>query len=149
MWCWFDCPQFRMSLYLVIFNSFLCVGIEYIPSKHIKRRLTRFDQKRAFRCFLCAACLPASLLMHVPISQLHAQWHFSTRLNSQRFLQFHPTVKMVACVNFCFIIIRQNFFPAFFFLAESAKIIVIPRRQTFFSPEQTSRMHSKRPPMVV
>ena len=49
-----------------------------------------------FRCFLCATCLPASLIIHVPISEPHAQWHwclhFSMSLNSQRFLQFHPTI---------------------------------------------------------
>ena len=42
----------------------------------IKRRLARFDQKRVFSLFLRAACLPASLAMHVPISQLHAQCYF-------------------------------------------------------------------------
>jgi hypothetical protein len=36
--------------------------------------LARFDQKRVFSLFLCAAGLPASLVMHVPISELHAQW---------------------------------------------------------------------------
>ena len=40
----------------------------------IKRCLVRFDQKTSiFVGFLCAACLPASLIMHVPISELHAQ----------------------------------------------------------------------------
>jgi len=29
-----------------------------------------------FRCFfVCAACLPASLIVHVQISELHAQRH--------------------------------------------------------------------------
>ena len=69
-----------------------------------------------FRCFLCVVCLPASLIMHVPVSELHAQCtaliiHFSMSLNSRCFLQFHPTVMLVAYVNSCFIIIRQNFFP--------------------------------------
>jgi hypothetical protein len=69
-----------------------------------------------FRCFLCAACPPASLIMHVPVSELHAQctaliMHVSMSLNSRCFLQFHPTVMLVAYVNSCFIIIRQNFFP--------------------------------------
>jgi hypothetical protein len=56
-----------------------------------------------------------ALIMHIPISQLHAQWprclHFNMSLNSQRFLQFHPTVILVAYVNSCFIIIRQSAFP--------------------------------------
>ena len=54
-------------------------------------------------------CLPASLIMHVSISELHAQWHWSLR-----FLQFHPTVLLVVFVNSCCIIIRQNFFPVSF-----------------------------------
>ena len=57
-------------------------------------------------------------IMHIPISQLHAQWHwclhFSMSLNSQCFPQFHPTVMLVAYVNFFLIIIRQNFFPVSF-----------------------------------
>ena len=61
--------------------------------------LARFDQIKVYLyCFLCAACLPTSLIMHVPISELHAQWHwclhFSMSLNSQCFLQFHPTVML-------------------------------------------------------
>jgi hypothetical protein len=55
--------------------------------------------------FVCAACLPASLIMHDPISELHAQWHwclhFSMSLNSQRFLQFHPTSWHVSCIYEC------------------------------------------------
>ena len=75
--------------------------------------------KRVFMFwYLCAACLPASLNMHVPISELHAQchWclHFSMSLNSKRFLQFHPPVMLVAYVNSCFIRIHQNFFPVSF-----------------------------------
>jgi hypothetical protein len=65
--------------------------------------------------FLCAACLPASFIKHVSISELLAQWHwcwhFSMSLNSQCFLQFHPMVMLVAYSNSCFIIIRKNFFP--------------------------------------
>jgi hypothetical protein len=40
---------------------------------------------RWFRCVcvcLCTACLPASLIMHVPISELHVQClHFSIGMN--------------------------------------------------------------------
>jgi len=28
--------------------------------------------KTYFRCYLCAVCLPASLIMHVSMSELHA-----------------------------------------------------------------------------
>jgi hypothetical protein len=79
----------------------------------IKRRLVRFDQKTCSFVvfFVCAAAL---LIMHVPISELHAQWHYSMSLHSQRFLQFHPTVMLVTYGNSCFIIIRQNFFPVSF-----------------------------------
>jgi hypothetical protein len=40
----------------------------------MKRRLARFDQKHVYSLFLCAACLQTSLILHVPISELHAQW---------------------------------------------------------------------------
>jgi hypothetical protein len=46
----------------------------YLENMSIKRRLTRFDQKRVFLLFLSAAGLPVSLVMHVPISELYAQW---------------------------------------------------------------------------
>ena len=36
-----------------------------LQNMRIKRNLVRFDQK----------LLPASLIMHVSISELHAQWH--------------------------------------------------------------------------
>jgi len=48
----------------------------YLQNMSINRRLARFDQENMYSlCFLCAACLPASLIMHVPISKLYAQWH--------------------------------------------------------------------------
>jgi hypothetical protein len=37
-----------------------------------------------------------------------------TTLNSQRFLQFHPTAMLVTYGSSCFIIIRQKFFPVSF-----------------------------------
>ena len=83
----------------------------YLQNMSMKGRLARFDQKTCvFVVFLCTACPPASLIMHVPISEVHARWHFSMCLNSQRFLQFHPTAMLVAYANSCYIIIRQNFF---------------------------------------
>jgi hypothetical protein len=68
--------------------------MELMEALKVKRRLGRFDQKTCSFVvfFLCAA---ASLIMHVPISDLHAQWHYSMRLNSQRFLQLHPTAMLV------------------------------------------------------
>jgi hypothetical protein len=99
------------------------VESKYLPS-------TREYKTCIFVVFLCAACLPASLIMHVPVSELNAQCHsclhFSIRLNSQRFIQFHPTVMLVAYVNSWFIILPQTSF-LFLFLAESAKILVRPR----------------------
>ena len=41
-------------------------------------------------------------------------------------LQFHPTIRLVAYVYSCFIIIRQNVFPVSF-STKSCKIIVRPR----------------------
>ena len=63
----------------------------YIPSKlRAKRRLSRFNQNTCmFRCFLCAAGLQTSLIVHVKISELHAQWHWCLHF-SLSFLQFHP-----------------------------------------------------------
>ena len=104
-----------------------------MPSNH--QYITSFGvirTKRIFSLFQCAACLPASLIIHVPISELHAQWHLSISLNSQRFLQFHPTVMLVAYINSCFILMRKTSF-LFIFLAESFKIIVRPRLQKLFS----------------
>jgi uncharacterized membrane protein YesL len=125
----------------------------------IKRRLMWFDQKQHvyFRCFfVCAACLPVSLIMHVLISEVHAQWHwclyFSMSLNFQRFLHFHPTVMSVAYFISCFITIRKNVFPVPF-LAESVQILVRPRVRfccgTYLLPkQQTASMRSTWSPMV-
>ena len=78
----------------------------------IQRRLVKFDQKT---CIFVCSLSPSIIIMHVPISELHAQCSDAytscgISLNSQRFLQFHPTVMLVVYVNSCFIIIRQNFF---------------------------------------
>ena len=74
----------------------------------IRQKKKKNKKKRV--ASLCAECLPVSLIMHFPISEPHSQWyrclHFSMILNSQRFLQFHPKVMLVAYVNPCFIIIR-------------------------------------------
>ena len=49
----------------------------------------------------------------LPVQQFFS--HFSTSLNSQRSLQFHPTVVLLAYVNSWFFFInRQNFFPVSF-----------------------------------
>ena len=49
----------------------------HILSKHENK--TSFGEirpkKRVFSLFLCAAGLPSSSIMHVPISELHAQWY--------------------------------------------------------------------------
>ena len=52
----------------------------------IKRCLARFDKKNVyFPCFMCAACLPASLIRHVPISELYAQWHLCLHFHHASF----------------------------------------------------------------
>ena len=59
----------------ILFKSFFALKVNiYLQNMSIKRRLARFDQKRVFSLFLCAACLPVSLVMHVPISELHVLW---------------------------------------------------------------------------
>jgi len=88
-----------VSLVIVLKVAFLALKVYIIPSKHSKElRLARFDKKTTciFVVFLCAACLPTSLIMLVPFSELCVQWNFSMSLKSQRFLQFHPTVMLVA-----------------------------------------------------
>jgi len=68
-------------------------------------------KKRVFSLFFVYILSPSIINYAYPNFQIHARWHFSMCLNSQqRFLQFHPTVMLVAYVNYCFIIIRQNFF---------------------------------------
>jgi len=44
---------------------------------NIKHRLAKFEKKRVLLLgfFLWADCLTASLIMHVPIFGLHAQWY--------------------------------------------------------------------------
>ena len=107
-----------MSLILVIFLSryFFFFKI-YRQNMSIKSRLRRFDKaKRVFSRFVLCVHLVSHIIInyacHNSISELHAQCRMS--LNSQRFLQFHPTVMLVVYVNSCFIIIRQNFFPVSF-----------------------------------
>ena len=136
---------------------FLSISLQTMS---IKRRLTWFDQKQHvyFRCFfVCVACLPVSLIMHVLISEVHAQWHwclhFSMSLNSQRFLQFHPTVMSVAYFISCFITIRKHVFPVPF-LAEWVQILVQPRARLSFGTyvlpkQQTASMRSTGSPMGI
>jgi len=81
-----------MSLSLVNF-------LKFIFALKVNIYLQNMSIKRVFCCFICMRSLsPASLIMHVPIPELHVQWcwclHFSMRLYSQRFIQFHPTVIM-------------------------------------------------------
>jgi hypothetical protein len=102
---------------------------------------TSFSEIRQKTCisvvFLCAACLPASLIIHIPISEINAQWHFSMSLNSQRFLQFHPTVILVAYVNSCFIIIRQSFL----FVSFSSYILTFNAKKKPFKNNHQNQRH--------
>ena len=89
-------------------------------------------------------CAAASLIMHVPISELHAQWHYSMSLSSQRFLL------LLTYGNSCFIIIRQNFFTVSF----SSRIMQLKLSydgvdRHFFQQQQALRMHSKMSPQGV
>ena len=66
-----------MSLILVIDLKVVFCALKvniYFQNMSIKRRLARFDKKDVYiPCVcVCAACLPASLIRHVPISELHA-----------------------------------------------------------------------------
>ena len=50
----------------------------YLQNMRIEHTFTRFDFILISLLFLCEACLhawPASLIMHVPISELHALWY--------------------------------------------------------------------------
>jgi hypothetical protein len=68
-----------MSLILIILLKVFCVESKYIPSKHeYKTLFVKIGLKKNvyFRCFLCAACLSASLIMHVSIFEQHASLMF-------------------------------------------------------------------------
>jgi hypothetical protein len=57
----------------ILFKRFFALKVNmYLQNMSKKRRLARFDQKRVFSLSLCAAGLPVSFVMHVPISELHA-----------------------------------------------------------------------------
>ena len=79
----------------------------------IKPRWARFDQYTcSFLVCVCAVCLPASLIMHVPFSELHVltlqhEFELST------FPSIRSNVMLVPYVDSCFIVIRQSFFPFF------------------------------------
>ena len=66
-------------------HKFHCI---YHQNMGIKRHLARFDQKSVLSLFFVYNFLPVSLIMHVPISELHAYWHFSMSLNSQHLFPF-------------------------------------------------------------
>ena len=77
----------------------------------IKRRLARFEQTKDvyYRWFVCAACLPVSLIMYVPISELNAQQHFSMNLNSPRFLDIKRALSYPSECT-CLISIDRSYF---------------------------------------
>ena len=98
---------------LVIFFA-LKVNI-YLQIMSIKH-LDRLDSTKNvyFHCILCAASLPASLIMHVPISQFPNNIHNGT-VYIYELLQFHPTFMLVAYANSCFIINSPKLLSCFFF----------------------------------
>jgi hypothetical protein len=108
----------------------------------------------------CCVQLVSNIINHASpnfqTTELHTQWHwclhFRMSLNSQRYLQFHPTVILMAYVNSCFIIICQNLFPVSFYSSGSIKLLVRPHAgivRLFPLKHQTSCMHSKRSPKVI
>ena len=114
---------------VIFFKVFFVLKVNInLQNMSIKHCLARLDQKTCIAVvfYVCAACLPASLIMHVSISELHVKWYYIMSLNSSCFLQFHPTVMLVAYVNSCFIIFAKASF-WFLLLAESVKILVWPR----------------------
>jgi hypothetical protein len=95
-----------------------------MPSKHENK--TSFGEirqnKMCISVVLYPACLPASLIMHVPISEWHAQWHWclhlwtlNAYLNSIQ--RSWPSSYWWPMLILC----------CFFFLAESVKILAQPR----------------------
>jgi hypothetical protein len=133
-WRWF---WWFIYLFWVFFALKVNINLQ---NMYIKRRLERFDQITCifvvlfFVCvflgfFLSAVCLQASLIKHVPVFELHAQWHFSMSLNSQHVLQCNSHVgglcwflfyslilleKETTSFLFLFLRIPQNFFPVSF-----------------------------------
>ena len=60
------------------FEIFFCFESYDISPKHEYKMSFGGDltKKNVFSLvFLCAACFPPSSTMHVPISELHTQWH--------------------------------------------------------------------------
>ena len=70
------------------------------------------QKKRVFSLGFCCVQLISQhhLLCMSQIAQWHGCLHFSMSLNSQHFLQFHPTITSVVYFNSCFIIISQASF---------------------------------------
>ena len=115
-------------------QSYFCVESWYISSKHEYK--TSFGEIRPnnvyFLCvfFLCAACLPGSLIMHVPISELHAQ---------------------MALMNSSFNSIQRSCWWPMLILVQLRFAKISYKRCRFFigrPPQQTSYMRSKRSPDV-
>ena len=85
----------------------------YLQNMSIKRRLVRFDQeKRVFSLSFFMYSL-SPIIINYACPNCRTKCAMSL-VNSQRFLLFHPTVMLIAYVNCCFIIIRQNVFPVSF-----------------------------------
>jgi hypothetical protein len=59
--------MYNIAEFVIIFESF------FLPALKVNINLQIMRIKRVFSLFLCAVCLPASLIMHVPISELLAQ----------------------------------------------------------------------------
>ena len=70
---------------------------------NIKCRLARFDHKYVFLLFFMC-----SFIIYACPNFLTTCTLMFTFMNPERFLQFHPTVMLVAYFNSCFIMIRQN-----------------------------------------
>jgi hypothetical protein len=100
--------QTSIVLYADFKNKFVLKLIYTFKTWVYNVCFARFDQQRVFSLLfvcVCTAFLPASLFMHVPNSELCAQWlsclHFSMSLNSQRFHFLSFSWKHISNIHSC------------------------------------------------
>ena len=99
-----------LMIYLKLFFA-LKVTI-YLQSMSIQCRLVRLDYKGVISLIFVYRLSPSIINYGWPKFRTTCAIVFQQEF--ELLLQFHPTVILMANVNSCFIIIRQNFFPVSF-----------------------------------
>ena len=119
--------MFSLIMFMKVLLCVLKVNIYLKAKKCVKRVFPLFF------C-VCAACLPASWIVNVPISELHTRWHWCLHVNS---IQRSCWWQMLILV---WLSIRQNFFPVSPSSRTSQQLsydhVQVFHRQTFLSYRQ-------------